>query len=51
MYYMQKDFQIITVMADNKFAPLTEMMYDLPYAPTLNLASANKHETFIECQI
>ena len=35
MYYLQKGFQIMTVTADNQFAPLAEMMYDLPGAPTL----------------
>ncbi len=36
MYYLQKGFQIMTVMAENKFALLTELMYELPGAPTLN---------------
>ena len=48
MYYLQKGFQIITVTADNEFAPLAELMYDLPGAPTLNLTSANEHEPYIE---
>ena len=48
MYYLQKGFQIVTVTADNEFAPLAEMMYDLPGAPTLNLTSANEHEPYIE---
>ncbi len=51
MYYLQKGFQIMTVTADNEFAPLGELMYDLPGAPTLNLTSANKHEPFIERRI
>jgi hypothetical protein len=50
-YYLQKGFQIMTIMADNKFAPLAELMYNLPGAPTLNLTSANKHEPYIEWQI
>ena len=41
----------MTVMADNKFAPLAELMYDLPGAPTLNLTSANEHEPVIERRI
>jgi hypothetical protein len=44
MYYLQKGFQIITVTADNEFAPFGELMYELPGAPTLNLTSANEHE-------
>jgi hypothetical protein len=51
MLYLQKGFQIMTVMADNKFAPLAELMYDLPGAPTLNLTSANEHEPVIERRI
>ena len=50
-YYLQKGFQIVTVTADNEFAPLAEMMYDLPGAPTLNLTSANEHEPYIERRI
>ena len=50
-YYLQKGFQIMTVMADNEFAPLAELMYDLPGAPMLNLTSANKHEPYIEWRI
>ena len=34
--YLQKGFQTITIKADNKFAPLTELLYELPGAPTLN---------------
>jgi hypothetical protein len=41
MYYLQKGFQIVTVTADNEFAPLAELMYELPGAPALNLTSAN----------
>ena len=48
MLYLQKGFQILTVMADNEFAPLAELMYDLPGAPTLNLTSANEHEPTID---
>jgi hypothetical protein len=51
MYYLQKGFQIITVMADNEFAPFAELMYELPGAPTLNLTSANEHEPYIERRI
>jgi hypothetical protein len=51
MYYLQKGFQIITVTADNKFAPFAELMYELPGAPTLNLTSANEHEPYIERRI
>ena len=51
MYYLQKGFQIVTVTADNEFAPLVELMYELPGAPTLNLASANEHEPYIERRI
>ena len=50
-YYLQKGFQIVTVTADNEFAPLAELMYDLPGAPTLNLTSANEHEPYIERRI
>ncbi len=41
----------MTVTADNQFAPLAELMYDLPGAPTLNLTSANEHEPYIERRI
>lgn len=51
IYYLQKGFQIMTVTANNKFAPLAELLYDLPGAPTLNLTSANKHKPFIEQRI
>lgn len=51
MYYLQKGFQIMTLMADNEFKPLAELFYKLPGAPTLNLMSANKHEPNIECRI
>jgi hypothetical protein len=44
MYYLQKGFQIMTVMADNKFKSLAELFYELPGAPTLNLTSANEHK-------
>jgi len=50
-YYLQKGFQILTIKADNEFAPLTEMLYELPGAPTLNLTSANEHEPNIERRI
>jgi hypothetical protein len=51
MYYLQKGFQIITVTADNEFAPFGELMYELPGAPSLNLTSANEHEPYIERRI
>ena len=51
MYYLQKGFQIVTVTADNEFAPLAKLMYKLPGAPTLNLTSANEHEPYIERRI
>ena len=51
MYYLQKGFQIVTVTADNEFAPLAELMYELPGAPALNLTSANEHEPYIERRI
>ena len=51
MYYLQKGFQIMTVTADNQFAPLAELMYELPGAPMLNLTSANEHEPYIERRI
>ena len=51
MYYLQKGFQIMTVMADNQFAPLAEMMYELPGALSLNLMSTNEHEPYIERRI
>ena len=51
MYYLQKGFHIVTVTADNEFAPLAELMYQLPGAPTLNLTSANEHEPYIERRI
>ena len=38
MYYLQKGFQIMTITADNEFAPLAELLYELPGAPTLNLS-------------
>ncbi len=44
MYYLQKGFQIMTITADNEFAPLGELLYELPGAPTLNLTSANEHD-------
>jgi hypothetical protein len=51
MYYLQKGFQILTVTADNKFATLGKLMFDLPGALSLNVTSANEHESFIEWQI
>ena len=48
MYYLQKGVQIMMVTADNEFAPLTEMMYELPGAPTLNLTSTNEHKPYIK---
>ena len=39
------------IKADNEFAPLMEMLYELPGAPTLNLTSANKNEPNIERRI
>jgi hypothetical protein len=49
--YLQKGFLIITIKADNKFAPLTELLYKLPGALTLHLTSANEHEPNIERHI
>ncbi len=49
--YLQKGFQIITIKADNEFAPLTELLYELLGVPTLNLTSANEHEPNIERHI
>jgi len=46
--YLQKGFRIIIIKADNEFAPLTEMLYELPGTPKLNLTSANEHEPNIE---
>ncbi len=51
MYYLQKGFQIMLIKADNEFAPLAELLYKLPGAPTLNLTSANEHEPNIERRI
>lgn len=51
MYYLQKGFQIMTVMADNEFVPLGELINDLPGAPSLNLTSTNKHKLYIEQHI
>ena len=51
MYYLQKGFQITTITGDNEFAPLVELLYELPGAPTLNLTSANEHEPYIERRI
>ena len=48
MYCLQKGFQIMMVMADNQFAPLVELMYNLPGAPMLNLTSTNEHKPYIE---
>ena len=50
-YYLQKGFQMLMIKADNEFAPLTEMLYELPGAPTLNITSANEHEANIERRI
>ena len=50
-YYLQKGFQVVTVTVDNEFAPLAELMYDPPGAPTLNLTSASEHEPYIERRI
>ena len=33
MYYLQKGFQVMMVTADNQFAPLAELMYELSGAP------------------
>ena len=41
----------MTVTGDNEFAPLAELLYELPGAPTLNLTSANEHEPYIERRI
>ena len=51
MYYLQKAFQIMTITGDNKFAPLAELLYNLPGAPTLNLTSTNEHKPYIERHI
>jgi len=51
MYYLQKGFQIMTITADNEFAPLAELLYELPGAPALNLTSANEHEPYVERRI
>ena len=46
--YWERGFQIITVLADGQFAPLSQMMYELPGAPKLNLTSAYEHEPYIK---
>jgi hypothetical protein len=50
-FYLQKGMQIITIKADNEFAPLTELLYERPGASTLNLTNANEHEPNIERHI
>ena len=51
MNYLQKGFQIVSITSDNEFLPLTELLYELPGAPALNLTSANEHEPTIERRI
>jgi hypothetical protein len=48
MYYLHIGFQVIMVTADNEFVPFSELMFELPGAPTLNLTSVNEHEPYIE---
>ena len=50
-YYLQRGFQITTVLADGEFTFLESLMNKLPGAPKLNLASANEHEPFVERRI
>ena len=44
-YYLQRGFQITVITADGEFAPLQQLMVELPGSPTLNLASASEHES------
>jgi hypothetical protein len=39
------------VTVDNQFAPLAELLYDLPGALALNLTSTNEHKPYIERRI
>jgi hypothetical protein len=50
-YYLQKGFHVLTINGDNDFRPLSEMLYKLPGAPTLNPTSANEHEPNIKRRI
>ena len=50
-FYRRRGFIITTVHADNEFAPLQELINDMPSGPTMNLAAANEHVPEIERRI
>jgi hypothetical protein len=50
-YYLQQGFQVVFIKGDGEFAPLEDWMWMVYGAPTLNLASANKHIPEIERKI
>jgi len=49
--YLNRGFHIVTVHADNEFAPLQALIHDMPGGPIVNLASANEHVPEIEGRI
>jgi hypothetical protein len=51
IYYLQRGFQITVVTADGEFAPLQQLMVELPGSLMLNLASANENEPYMERRI
>jgi hypothetical protein len=50
-YYLQQGFQVVFIKGDGEFALLEDWMWTVYGAPTLNLASANKHVPKIERKI
>jgi hypothetical protein len=50
-YYLQQGFQVVFIKGDGEFAPLEDWMWTVYGAPTLNLASANKHVPKIKWKI
>ena len=41
MYYMKRGFQITNLHLDEEFAPLREMIQEMPGGTRVNLASAS----------
>ena len=50
MYYLKRDFKITTLHVDGEFAPIKELIQDMPGGPRVKLASDSEHVTGIERQ-
>ena len=48
MYYLKYGFQITTLHVDGKFAPLQELIKEMPGGLRVNPERARKHVTEIE---